>query len=167
MPPSPVAINEILPIPASDWNGDGEINRLDQWVELRNVSTATVDLSGWFLVSQELDADPYEVPSGTTVLADGYLVFYRADTGIELEDEPGRVWLLDPDSTVVHMISYGKLPPDVGLSRDEFGDWHDDWPLSPGEPNAAETPATLSGPEVRNDLPSLLRQTLRRWFGGE
>jgi hypothetical protein len=167
MPLSPVVINEILPVPASDWNGDGESNRLDQWVELRNVSTATVNLSGWFLVSKELDADPYEVPSGTTILADGYLVFYRADTGIELEDERGRIWLLSPDSTVAHMVSYGKLPPDVGLSRDEVGDWHDDWPPSPGEPNAPAIPAALSVPEVRNDLPSLLRQTLRRWFGAE
>ena len=45
---SPVVLNEFLPSPASDWDGDGTANAEDEWIEFYNPSDAWIDLSGWF-----------------------------------------------------------------------------------------------------------------------
>ena len=41
-----VRLNEILGDPGTDWNGDGTVDsKLDEWVEIVNVGTSSVDLS--------------------------------------------------------------------------------------------------------------------------
>jgi len=41
-----VRLNEILGDPATDWNGDGNVDsKLDEWVEIINTGTSSVDLS--------------------------------------------------------------------------------------------------------------------------
>ena len=41
-----VHLNEILADPGTDWNGDGTVDsKLDEWVEIVNIGTSTVDLS--------------------------------------------------------------------------------------------------------------------------
>jgi hypothetical protein len=45
-----IRLNEILADPASDWDGDTSVSsRSDEWVEIVNVGTATVDLSSYRL----------------------------------------------------------------------------------------------------------------------
>jgi len=45
-----VLISEVLPDPASDWDGDGEVHtRGDEWVEVVNTGPETVDLSDYYL----------------------------------------------------------------------------------------------------------------------
>jgi hypothetical protein len=43
-------LNEILPGPARDWEGNGTFSsRDDEWVEVRNAGAATLDLTGWLI----------------------------------------------------------------------------------------------------------------------
>jgi hypothetical protein len=43
-----IRLNEILGDPATDWNGDGNVDsRLDEWVEIVNVGSSAVDLSSY------------------------------------------------------------------------------------------------------------------------
>jgi len=45
-----VLINEFMPDPARDWDGDGAYDyRSDEWVEVINTGAAPVDLSGYLL----------------------------------------------------------------------------------------------------------------------
>ena len=45
-----IAINEILGDPARDWDGDGLVDpKGDEWVEIVNLGTATVDLTDYWL----------------------------------------------------------------------------------------------------------------------
>ncbi|MGC8838334.1 MAG: carbohydrate binding domain-containing protein, partial [Anaerolineae bacterium] len=45
-----VRLNEFLPAPqAVDWNGDGQANADDEWIELYNLGTQPVDLGQWML----------------------------------------------------------------------------------------------------------------------
>lgn len=47
---APLQINELLAGPARDWDGNGAVStRDDEWVEIRNVSTAPVDLAGYIV----------------------------------------------------------------------------------------------------------------------
>jgi len=44
-------INEVMAGPARDWNGDGVFSsRDDEWVEIVNVGSATVDLAAFFVM---------------------------------------------------------------------------------------------------------------------
>jgi len=46
----PLIINEVLADPASDWNGDGEVDfKGDEWVEVRNVGSVAIDMSTYWL----------------------------------------------------------------------------------------------------------------------
>jgi len=54
-----VVINEILADPASDWNGDGEIDtKLDEWVEVHNTGPDGVFLTHYWL-RDSLDDTPH------------------------------------------------------------------------------------------------------------
>jgi len=45
-----VLINEYMPDPARDWDGDGEYNyRNDEWVEIINTGSSSIDLTGFLL----------------------------------------------------------------------------------------------------------------------
>lgn len=45
-----VLINEYMPDPARDWDGDGEYDyRNDEWVEIVNISDSSIDLTGFLL----------------------------------------------------------------------------------------------------------------------
>ncbi len=55
-----ILINEVLAAPASDWNGDGEVDfKNDEWVEILNAGSAPVDLAGLFLKDSTGDAYHY------------------------------------------------------------------------------------------------------------
>jgi hypothetical protein len=62
-------INEVL-AHSDDWPND--------WIELYNTSTNDIYIGGWYL-SDNNDDDPnlmkYRIPDGTTIAADGYIVF--------------------------------------------------------------------------------------------
>ena len=48
--PAQVLINELLADPATDWNGDGEVDtKLDEWVEVYNAGTEAVSLTKYYL----------------------------------------------------------------------------------------------------------------------
>jgi hypothetical protein len=64
----PVVIHEVLAhahAAASDW------------IELHNLSTAPVDIGGWFLSDNKDDLMRYQIPAGTTIGPHGYVVFYE------------------------------------------------------------------------------------------
>jgi len=49
-----VVLNEFMADPASDWDGDGVYSyRDDEWVEIANLGTTAVDLTGYYLCDGE------------------------------------------------------------------------------------------------------------------
>jgi hypothetical protein len=133
-----VFINEVLPAPtAVDWDGDGTANEIDEWVELVNIGDGKVKVSGWSVVSGE---QVYVLPRGFELEPGGFLVLFRAGTGIDLDDSGGQIQLLDSKDRLQDGMSYPVLPADASYSRDKFGEWHSDWPPSPGHPNWPNEP---------------------------
>jgi hypothetical protein len=143
VPPTPtpttLLLNEVLPAPgAVDWDGNGTADEQDEWIELYNSSTITVELAGWRL---DNGVSSYLLP-GETVLEPGALVvLYRQQTGLILDDRGGSVQLVGPRSEKADSVTYGPLSLDASYSRDEAGAWHSDWPPSPGHPNLPIGPA--------------------------
>lgn len=68
---NPVVINEVQ---SNDPSGGPD------WVELANPTAEELDISGLVLKDNK-DKDPYTIPEGTTIPANGYLVIYQDDSG--------------------------------------------------------------------------------------
>lgn len=68
---NPVVINEVQ---SNDPSGGPD------WVELANPTADELSISGLVLKDNK-DKDPYTIPEGTTIPANGYLVIYQDDSG--------------------------------------------------------------------------------------
>jgi hypothetical protein len=137
--PKGVLINEFLPKPGSDWNRDGWIDYNDEFIELLNTGPAAVEIGGWKLDDKlHGGSRPYAIPAGTWIGPRQYLVFFRTQTRIALNDTGDEIWLLAPDGTRVDGRVYtrtrwpdsawGRYPDGVKVLRLGF-------PPTPGEPN--------------------------------
>lgn len=74
-----VVINELMANPESG---------MPDWIELYNGTDHAIDLGGWFISDDAEVLTRYEIPSGTVITADGYVVFY-GDESFGNEDAPG------------------------------------------------------------------------------
>jgi hypothetical protein len=101
-----------------------------------------VDLGGWSLDTGRGRGRAYRIPRGTLLRPGAYLVLYRAQTGLALDDTNGQVRLLDAAGRLVDSVTYGALPADRSISRDALGLWHTDRPPSPGAANLLPTTTT-------------------------
>jgi hypothetical protein len=137
--PEAVVLNEILPAPnAVDWDGDGTADYRDEWIELYNAGGATVGLGGWRL--QDASGTTYVIPLTTTLMPGGYLVLYRRETGLALNNDADTAMLFRSDGTSADFYQYSADPGyDVGLCRlpDGTGAWHNRCAPTPGGPNRA------------------------------
>lgn len=143
---APVVINELMPgNTRSIQDPDGQYA---DWIELYNLSSSDVDLSGWYL-SDALDKPrKWAFPQGTVIAAHGYLLVWAdgsrdGDTGLhanfKLSQKGETVVLVDSDdmgNAVIDQVTYEALRKEVSLGRYPCGDGQ--WlPLVPtaGEPN--------------------------------
>jgi len=134
-----------------DWDRNGVANVRDEWVELYNASSRSMNIGGWSLDLGRGRARAYRMPRGTILRPGAYLVLYRAQTGLALDDANGQVRLLDAAGRLVDSVTFGALPPDRSISRDALGAWHTDRPPSPGGPSlppASATPTVTVTPIV-------------------
>lgn len=128
-----VRLNELLPVTGTVY--------LDEWIELYNTGVVSTSLTGWSLDDGPSSGNlPYIITSAVAIPPGGFIQLNRQDTGLTLADTGGQLRLLQPDSTVVDVVTFGPLPPDTSYSRDDTGLWHADWPPSPGGSNIAPTP---------------------------
>ena len=171
LPPTPtplpwpyVALNEVMPAPKSiDFDGDGEANYLDEYIELYNPLDTPIDLSGWWLDDEpDRGSPPWPIPEGTTIPARGFLLFFRADTGIALNNDGDSVRLLTPDGREVDVFTYTEAAADTPWSRaeDGVGEWTDAYPPSPGGPNLPSA-ATPTPTPTRTPTPGTITPTPR------
>lgn len=75
---SDISINQILPNPE---------NEDDEWIELKNLSTSTQDISN-FVIDDETNggSKPYKIPSQTQIESGATLKFYKSQTGVILNN---------------------------------------------------------------------------------
>lgn len=122
--PSTIVLNELLPkAKGKDWNNDGVANAADEWVEIYNTASSSIDMSGWRLDTGDKTA-VFTIPPSTTIASHGYLVFYRSQTKLAL-DAVEQLRLLHPDGSVADAIQYTQLDDDRVHARsvDGTGAW--------------------------------------------
>lgn len=118
-----VVINELMATNATtvqDPQGDYE-----DWIELFNKTNAAVDLSGWYLTDKADNLTKYKIPNGVTIPANGYLIFWADEDGVDgpthcnfkLSADGELVYLLDPNLNMVDSITFGPQQTDKGYAR--------------------------------------------------
>ena len=104
--PGTLVINEFLPHPYTDWNGDGIANTGDEFIELINMSTLSINLKDWRLDNGVGGAStPFSLPD-VTLLPRQILNFYHADSGLGLSDGGSTVRLLRPSGQTGDIFTY-------------------------------------------------------------
>jgi hypothetical protein len=158
--PDGLSLNEYMPDPASDWNGDGAADQDDEYIELYNANDAAVDLSGWRL--DDMDdglqvgpdgSPPYTLPAGAIVPARGFLLLFRSETGLALNNDGDWVRLLRPDGAVVEATEYSSSRDDQAASKTVDGgdQWTRSYPPTPGgsnTPGGTPTPTPTATPQL-------------------
>jgi hypothetical protein len=131
---SGVVVNELLPDPAGP-------DATDEWIELRNTNTATVDLSGWTLKDEQGTLTSYTFPQNSSLAANGFLVLKRPQTKIELNNASDGAQLLDPNGTIVDAVAYTNASLGQSYSKTETG-WSWSTKPTPGGANIIAAVAT-------------------------
>lgn len=157
-PPPLVAINEFVPRPGSDWNGDGVINTGDEYIELLNHGVVPVNLSGYRLDDEvNIGSSPFALPA-ITLQPGERIVFYGSDTGLLLGDGGDGVRLLRPNGTLMDAYNYFVVNrPDQAFCRLPDNGGADDWNTNcfptPGLPNSFSGTVLRPPTEVDVDHP--------------
>lgn len=104
----------------------------DDWVELYNSTNNTKNISG-YIIYDDGDAE-YQLPEGTTVPANGYLVIICDDgndglhTNFKLSSDGETVTLKNSTNEIAEAVTYPKL--DNGQSYGRYPDGSDNFSIS-------------------------------------
>lgn len=126
-----VVINEFMVAPDS--------GAVQEFIELRNNSLASVNISGWKLYSGDGTNLEATVPAATT-LATGqrYLHQFTAG-GNEIANSDDRLYLKDASSVIRDAFSYHRFAPTSGTSWSRIPEGTNTWVL-----DATQTPGALN-----------------------
>ena len=124
---SDILINELLPINktiAADQNGE-----YDDWIELYNISSSTVDISGYFLSDDKDLRSKWKLPSGTSIPGMGFLIIWAdedtAQAGLhanfKLSSQGEKVLLTSPDGVLRDKVSFSEQTVELSWARNPDG----------------------------------------------
>ena len=102
---------------ATDWNGDGEYGKYsDQFIEIWNSGTSTVDVSDWIL-STTSGSPPCQLAWNTNMSADERIVVFRADSDLDLSYFDGETVSISDDSgNLIDTMSFPATDSSYGKS---------------------------------------------------
>lgn len=131
---SQVVINEYS---CSNINGPTDAyGQREDWVELYNTSSSSINLTGYFLSDKASNLDKWEVPSGT-IPANGFMMVYCSGrntvSGSQLHPnfkltQTSNEWIIlcDPNQIVkdsIHIVHMTKNDHSIGRSTNGAADW--------------------------------------------
>lgn len=121
---SGVVINEFMASnDATEADQDGEF---EDWIELYNNGTESLDLSGYYLTDDAEDLTQWEFPAGTSIDAGGYLTVWADDdedqeglhTNFKLSASGESVLFVNPDgASIIDGIEYTDQSTDISYGR--------------------------------------------------
>lgn len=128
--PNGVVINEILA--SNDAGATDEAGDQDDWIELYNTNDFEVDLSDFFLSDDVTKPDKWQLPAGTLIPADSYLIIWADEeqeegvlhTNFKLSAGGEVVILSDPFLNIVDSVVYGVQTTDMAYARIPNGIGH-------------------------------------------
>lgn len=137
-----IIINEILPRP--DSGSDFE------FVELFNRSNQIVNLSGWLLDDSENGSKPYIIPEGIIIKPKSFLVFYKSQNKITLNDDQDQARLFWPNGILVSKSTkYKSAQKGFSWAKNSRGNWVWTTKPTPKTKNIIKKPIIGPGAELK------------------
>ena len=132
-----------------------EAGAYEDWVELYNPGTESVDLSGMYMTDDLTDPVQWQIPAGMTIDAGGYLVVWAdkdtdqgdAHAAFKLSTDGEAIGLYNIDgATLIDSIEFGVQTTDISYGR--YPDGTDNWVSmatpTPGAANVGETVSNIA-----------------------
>lgn len=128
--PAQVVLNEICPANA-DINYDPNFFNYVPWIEVHNAGSSSVNIGGYYLSDDENNPFKWQIPSGTSLAAKGYAIFWCDDmnmgrhTNFSLDSEGEDVVLSNASGILLDKITYPKQLTNIAYGRitDGTGTW--------------------------------------------
>ena len=121
--PSDVVINELMPVNSTTVADN--YGEYDDLIELFNLSSSTIDLSGYYLSDNHKKPSKWRIPSGTSITGKGYLIIWAdGDTtqfglhaNFKLSSEGEEALLTKPDLTITDKVSFPAPTGELSYAR--------------------------------------------------
>ena len=121
--PNGVVINELMA--QNNTTVTDEVGDYEDWIELYNNNATPVDLSGYYLTDTSAQLTKWQIPTGTIIPANGYLIIWADSEPVDgplhasfkLASTGESVVLSNPSLLLVDQISYGAQTIDMGFAR--------------------------------------------------
>ena len=122
-----VVINEFMA--SNDFTVADQDEEFDDWIELFNTTSSDIDLTGYFLSDNAYNLDKYDIPAGTIIPANGYLIIWADEDGMQeglhanfkLSASGEELFLVNPDTIVVDEVTFGEQQTDISYARSPNG----------------------------------------------
>ena len=168
-----VLLNEVLVSPDRDHNGDGTVNSDDEFIELFNPGKAPMALAGLQLGDDRSESSAgvrFTFGASRTLDGHGYLVLWRDETRLNLNNDRDRVVLFGADGVEIDSVGWDSYPgQDRSISRVPDGKgWVLDTDPTPGRTNVGDevTPPTSVQPSKdEEDAKEEARACTDNWAG--
>ena len=99
--PSGIIFSEILPSPKG-------ADETEEWIEIFNKNNFEIDLSGWQIMDKAGKTSAYAIPAGIKISAMEFLVLWRQETKIILNNDGDGLDLTNPGGEITDSVSYKK-----------------------------------------------------------
>jgi spore coat protein CotH len=118
-----VVINEVMAINQSTVTDSA--GQFEDWIELYNNGTQAVDLSGYWLTDNAFNLRKWQMPAGTTILPNEYLIIWADEDGgqgdyhcnFKLSASGEDLLLINPAGQLVDEVVFGQQTADQGYAR--------------------------------------------------
>lgn len=140
-----IRLTEIIVHPERDYNGDGNIDSADEWIEIANIGEESTNLEGWIIVDRsgkqfvfgELSLGPFSL-----------FVLSKNESGISINDSGETLTLSSPNNDVIDTVEI----PSARSYESSYSRWADQWYFStsvtPGQINEIVQRKSASKPTI-------------------
>jgi hypothetical protein len=107
---SDIVLSEIMPDPEGS---DTET----EWIELYNAGTEDIDLGNWSLDDEDGGSSPHVFAADTVIEAQDFLVVYRTESDLALNNDADTVRLFNFEGTLQEEVTYESAPEGQSYAR--------------------------------------------------
>ena len=120
-----LVINEFMADNDTLTNITDEVGQYDDWIELHNLTNASLDLTGYYLSDKLDNLTKWPVPNGTSINANGYLIFWADNdasqgplhTNFKLSKAGESFYLTNSMGAIVDSVNYGEQLSSISSAR--------------------------------------------------
>jgi hypothetical protein len=148
---SPVVVNELMA--QNNATVEDPQGEYDDWIELKNTTSETVDLSGMYLSDNPENPLKWAFPDGAQIESGGYAIVWADENGqatpgfhanFKLSASGEMVLLFDSDANgdaLLDSVTFGPQLTDQSFGRcpDEASDWRSFTKPTPGSANGVDS----------------------------